>query len=104
VKKKPTPKNSDWNLSFWVVALWSLIVVAIGFLAQALIKTMKARQPELRGIPQFDSGRWKLRVERVPVHPDKQTRAGMDVDSAAQTRLNGNNETHWSVCYQSCPA
>jgi len=33
---------------------------------------MKAGQLELRGIPQFDSGRWKLRLERVPVHPDKQ--------------------------------
>ena len=28
---------------------------------------MKTRQPELRAIPQFDSGRWKLRLERVPV-------------------------------------
>jgi len=34
---------------------------------------MKARQLELRAIPQFDSGRWKLRLERVPVHPRKHT-------------------------------
>ena len=34
---------------------------------------MKARQPELRGIPQFDSGRWKLRLERIPVTTDKQS-------------------------------
>jgi nitrate reductase NapE component len=43
MKRNPTPKNSDWNLSFWVVALWPLIVVAIvaiGFLAPALIKTL----------------------------------------------------------------
>jgi nitrate reductase NapE component len=43
MKRKPTPENSDWNLSFWVVALWPLIVVAIvaiGFLAPALIKTL----------------------------------------------------------------
>ncbi|MGC1323645.1 MAG: hypothetical protein WA849_15810 [Candidatus Udaeobacter sp.] len=33
---------------------------------------MKARQLELRGIPQFDSGRWKLRLERLPVYTDKQ--------------------------------
>jgi hypothetical protein len=33
---------------------------------------MKARQPELRGIPQFDSGRWKLRLERVPLCTDNQ--------------------------------
>ncbi len=43
MKRKPTPKNSDWNLSFWVVALWPSIVVAIvaiEFLAPALIKTL----------------------------------------------------------------
>jgi hypothetical protein len=34
--------------------------------------SMKARQPELRGIPQFDSGRWKLRLELVPLSTDKQ--------------------------------
>jgi len=33
---------------------------------------MKTRQPEVRAIPQFDSGRWKLRLERVPVSADKQ--------------------------------
>ena len=33
---------------------------------------MKTRQPEWRAIPQFDSGRWKLRLERVPVSADKQ--------------------------------
>jgi hypothetical protein len=65
---------------------------------------MKARQLELRGIPQFDSGRWKLRLERVPVDPDNETTMGMDVDSAAQIRLNRNDQKHWLVCYQSCPA
>jgi hypothetical protein len=43
VKKKPTPKNSDWDISFWFLVLWPLIVlaiVAIGFLAPALIKTL----------------------------------------------------------------
>ena len=53
---------------------------------------MKARQPELRGIPQFDSGRWKLRLERVPVHPDNETTMGMDFDSAAQASVNETNE------------
>jgi len=33
---------------------------------------MKARQLELRAIPQFDSGWWKLRLERVPISADKQ--------------------------------
>jgi hypothetical protein len=47
---------------------------------------MKAWQPELRGIPQFDSGRWKLRLQRVPVHPDNETTMGMDFDSAAPAR------------------
>jgi nitrate reductase NapE component len=43
MKRKPTSENSDWNLSFWVVALWPLIVVAIvsiGFLAADMIKTL----------------------------------------------------------------
>jgi hypothetical protein len=33
---------------------------------------MKTRQPEVRAIPQFDSGRWKLRLERVPISAGKQ--------------------------------
>jgi len=65
--------------------------------------TMKARQSKLRGIPQFDSGRWKLRLELVPVARVNETKVGMDVDSAAQTRLTSNNEAHWLMCYQSCP-
>jgi hypothetical protein len=56
---------------------------------------MKARQLELRAIPQFDSGRWKLRLERVPVDPDNETTMGMDFDSAAQARVNETNEAHW---------
>jgi hypothetical protein len=58
---------------------------------------MKARQPELRGIPQFDSGRWKLRLERVPVDPDNETTMGVDLDTAAQARSNETNEAHWSL-------
>jgi len=65
---------------------------------------MKARQPELRGVPQFDSGRWKLRLEVVPVARVNETTMGIDVDSAAQTKLDSNNKKHWLVCYQSCPA
>jgi hypothetical protein len=56
---------------------------------------MKARQPELRGIPQFDSGRWKLRLERVPVHSDNETAMGMEFDSAAQASVNETNEPYW---------
>jgi hypothetical protein len=56
---------------------------------------MKVRQPELRAIPQFDSGRWKLRLEFVPVDPDHETTIGMDFDSAAQARVNETNEAHW---------
>src|SRR6266566_4642316 len=33
---------------------------------------MKTSQPELIATPQFDSGRWKLRLERVPISADKQ--------------------------------
>ena len=56
---------------------------------------MKTRQPELRAIPQFDSGRWKLRLERVPIDPDNETMMGVDFDSAGQTRVNETNEAHW---------
>jgi hypothetical protein len=33
---------------------------------------MKTSQTELIGIQQFDSGRWKLRLERVPISTDQQ--------------------------------
>jgi hypothetical protein len=33
---------------------------------------MKALRAELRAIPQFDAGRWKLRLERVSSSTDKQ--------------------------------
>jgi hypothetical protein len=56
---------------------------------------MKTLQPELRGTPQFDSGRWKLRLERVPVDPDNETTMGVDFDSAAQASVNETNEAHW---------
>ena len=56
---------------------------------------MKTRQPELRAIPQFDCGRWKLRLERMPVHPDNETTMGVDFDPAAQASVNQTNETHW---------
>jgi hypothetical protein len=65
---------------------------------------MKARQLNLRGIPQFDSGRWKLRLERVPVDPDNETVTCMEFDPAAQAKLDKTNKTHWLVCYQSSPA
>ena len=58
---------------------------------------MKTRQPELRAIPQFDSGRWKLRLERVPVDPDNEATMDMDFDSAAQARVNKTNEAYWSL-------
>ena len=32
---------------------------------------MKTSQPELIAIPQFDSGRWKLRLERAPISADE---------------------------------
>jgi hypothetical protein len=33
---------------------------------------IKTSQPELIATPQFDSGRWKWRLERIPVSADKQ--------------------------------
>ena len=58
---------------------------------------MKARQPELRAISQFDSGRWKLRLERVPLDPDNEATMDMEFDSAAQTRVSETNEAHSSL-------
>ena len=43
MKRKPTPENLDWNVSFWLGSLWPLIVVAIvsiGFLVADVIKTL----------------------------------------------------------------
>jgi hypothetical protein len=56
---------------------------------------MTARQLELRAIPQFDSGRWKVRFERVPVDRNNETTMGIDFDSAAQARANKTIEAHW---------
>jgi hypothetical protein len=56
---------------------------------------MRTRKVEFRAIPQFDCGRWKLRLERVPVHPDNETTMGMDFDSPAQASVNETNEAHW---------
>jgi len=33
---------------------------------------MNSSQPELIATPQFDSGRWKLRLESAPLSADKQ--------------------------------
>jgi hypothetical protein len=56
---------------------------------------MKGRQPGLRAIPQFDCGRWKLRLERVPVDPDNETTIGTDFDSPAQSKVGETNEARW---------
>jgi hypothetical protein len=56
---------------------------------------MKTSQSELMATAQFDSGRWKLRLELLPVDPDNETTMGMDVDSAAQARLNETNGADW---------
>jgi hypothetical protein len=55
---------------------------------------MKTRQPQLRAIPQFDSGRWKLRLEFVPVHPNNETTMGVSFESATQATVNETNEAH----------
>jgi hypothetical protein len=38
---------------------------------------MKTSQIELIGTPQFDSGRWKLRLERAPISADKQSNGSL---------------------------
>jgi nitrate reductase NapE component len=43
MKRKSTSGKLEWNASFWLVALWPLIVVAIvaiGFLAADVIKAL----------------------------------------------------------------
>ena len=51
---------------------------------------MKARQPELRGIPQFDSGRWKLRLERVPFST---------VSNLTMSKIPVKSKTDSGICY-----
>jgi hypothetical protein len=58
---------------------------------------MRTRKVEFRAIPQFDSGRWKLRLERMPVDPDNEITMGIDFNSAAQASANETNEMH---CFQ----
>jgi hypothetical protein len=48
---------------------------------------MKASRADLIATPQFDSGRWKLRLELVPLSADKQTTISTDLDSAAQASI-----------------
>jgi hypothetical protein len=43
MKRNPTPENPYLSISFWVVVLWPLILmalVAIGFLAADMVKTL----------------------------------------------------------------
>jgi len=40
MKKKPTPENSDWNISFWFAAFSPLIGVTRGFAAAAVIEAL----------------------------------------------------------------
>jgi len=56
---------------------------------------MKAPQPEFRPIPQFDSGRWKLRLEIAPVARVNETTIVTDFDSVAQASVTETNEIHW---------
>ena len=41
---------------------------------------IKTSQAELMATPQFDSGRWKLRLERVPFSAGKQAKDQHDPD------------------------
>jgi hypothetical protein len=40
MKRKPTPENSDWNISFWFAVLSPLIGVALGFAAAAIVEAL----------------------------------------------------------------
>jgi hypothetical protein len=40
MKRNPTPKNSDWNISFWFAVLSPLIGVALGLVAAAVVENL----------------------------------------------------------------
>ena len=79
--------------SFWFAALSPFVSAVVAFATAAAMmrgsrinssnragqafgmfvdQTMKTSHAELIATPQFDSGRWKLRLERVPSSTDKQ--------------------------------
>jgi len=50
----------------------------------------KASQADLIATPQFDSGRWKLRLERVPFSTDKQSddeHNSYEIETAIRKRI-----------------
>ena len=54
---------------------------------------MKASHAQLIATPQFDSGRWKLRLERVPISPRNHAKVGMKTNPSAQG--SGWNVSFW---------
>jgi hypothetical protein len=51
---------------------------------------IKNSQAEFMATPQFDSGRWKLRLERVPVSTDKQSdneHNSYEIETAIRKRI-----------------
>src|SRR2546429_337102 len=59
-------------------------------LGRLLISAMNAAQVELRAIPQFDCGRWKLRLERVPLSADEQSdnkHNSYEIETAIRKRI-----------------
>jgi hypothetical protein len=81
--------------NFWLVALRPFVSAVVAFatagrgvasipdqfenpvwskhLGRLLISTMKASHAQLIATLQFDSGRWKLRLESAPISADKQS-------------------------------
>jgi hypothetical protein len=53
-------------------------------LGRLLTYAMKTSQTELIATPQFDSGRWKLRLERAPISSRNHTKIGMKTSRTAQ--------------------
>jgi hypothetical protein len=75
---KRTPENTDWE---WFLQVCRTEPIHRGcgqFDCRTRDRsTIKNSQAQLRAIPQFDSGRWKLRLERVPSSTDKQFAASV---------------------------
>jgi hypothetical protein len=54
---------------------------------------MKTSQAELIATRQYDSGRWKLRLSRVPIFPRNHTKIGIKTNRTAQN--SGWNSSFW---------
>jgi hypothetical protein len=87
MKKNPTPEP---KLERFLLVCGISLFIAVGNRIRNRSRDgsiMKTSQAEVSGKPQFDSGRWKLRLELVPLSAGKQATISTDFDSAAQASI-----------------